>query len=193
MGRRLLVIVAALCAGPAAADMISDEGMAPYEVCALCHGLDGLSAMDRFPRLAGQKPDYILKQISDFREGLRHNDGGQMGDIISELAPEDAPVVADWVAAQPPPVPDPPRQTTQGAALFAAMNCGTCHGDAPPPGLTVPHVAAQHEAYLAKQLTDFRDGARDNDPDGVMRAKAEGLSDGDIAALAAYLAGLPRE
>ena len=176
------------------ADMISDEDMAPYEVCALCHGLDGLSAMDKFPRLAGQKPEYILKQINDFRDGRRHNDGGQMSDIVSELAPEEERVVAEWFSTQPHPIPtEISSNESDGAKLFEANGCGECHGPTPPDGLTAPHVAAQHEAYLAKQLTEFRDGARDNDPEMVMRTRAADLSDEDIAALSAYLAGLPRE
>ncbi len=186
-------LVICLCAAPAQADMISDEGMAPYEVCALCHGLDGLSAVAKFPRLAGQKSDYILKQIGDFHDGARVNDGGQMRDIVTELAPEDRQAVADWFAAQPAPSPADVADTAQGAALFATLGCGSCHGPTPPEGLTVPHVAAQHETYLSKQLTDFRDGRRDNDPDGVMRARAAGLTDADIVALAAYLAATPRE
>jgi cytochrome c553 len=182
------------CAFPAAADMISSEGMEPYEVCALCHGLDGLSAMDKFPRLAGQKPDYILKQIGDFREGRRTNDGGQMRDIVTELHETDAPVVAEWFSSQPAPEPDPADPATVGAgeALFEARGCGTCHLGEAPDGLTAPHVAAQHEAYLIKQLKDFREGARENDPQGIMREKAAGLSDEDIAALAVYLSSLPR-
>ncbi len=174
--------------------MISSEGLQPYEVCGLCHGLDGVSAMAKFPKLAGQKAGYIEKQLHDFRAGRRLNDGGQMQAIVTELSPEDIPVVAAWFESQsPPPVAVGEGAAEEGAAVFKARGCADCHSAAPAPGgLLAPHLSAQHPRYLAKQLTDFRDGARENDPDGVMRTVAATLSDADIAALAAYLAATPR-
>ncbi|MEO0386617.1 MAG: c-type cytochrome [Pseudomonadota bacterium] len=192
---RVLSALAVLAvATPAAADMISSEGLQPYEVCGLCHGLDGVSAMAKFPKLAGQKAGYIEKQLHDFRAGRRLNDGGQMQAIVTELSPEDIPVVAAWFESQsPPPVAVGEGAVEEGAAVFKARGCAGCHSVAPAPGgLLAPHLTAQHPRYLAKQLTDFRDGARENDPDGVMRTVAATLSDAEIAALAAYLAATPR-
>ena len=186
------LLAAALgAAGPAFADMISSEGMAPYEVCGLCHGLDGDSAMAKFPKLAGQRAAYVEKQLDDFRAGRRLDDGGQMQAIVSELAPADIPIVAAWFESQPPPEPavagDP-----QGAALFEDLQCGGCHGGTAPAGLTVPHIAAQHAPYIERQLRAFRGGGRDNDPDGVMRRVAKDLTDAQIAQLAAHVSSLPR-
>ena len=188
---------AALAVAPAGAgaDMISKEGMAPWEVCGLCHGLDGLSATAKFPRLAGQKPAYIAKQIRDIRAGRRTNDGGQMSAIVTEIAAGDIPAIAAWFAGQTPPEPDRPGgDADRGAALFAERGCADCHGPgaAPPGDMVAPHLFAQHERYLAKQLADFREGRRANDPGGVMRARAGALSDAEIAALAAYLASRVR-
>lgn len=74
------------------------------------------------------------------------------------------------------------------AGKAKAATCVACHG---PEGVSVnpmwPNLAGQKEAYLAKQLKDFRDGRR-NDP--VMGPMAKGLSDDDIANLAAYYASL---
>ena len=67
------------------ADIIVTEGMQPWETCASCHSLDGISVMARFPKLAGQRPDYIAKQVRDFRDGRRSNDGGQMVATASEI------------------------------------------------------------------------------------------------------------
>ena len=178
----------------AQANQIDFEDAAPWEVCALCHALDGLPPMARFPRLAGQRPDYIIKQVRDIRHGRRDNDGGQMQAIVTEVEDSDLAAIAAWFASQPAPEPSAPDGDAEaGAVLFAAKGCGGCHRAAPPSGLTPPHIAAQHERYLAKQLADFRDGRRGNDPDGVMRAVASGLTDADIASLAAYLASTSRD
>src|SRR6516165_8912626 len=74
--------VALIAAGSAVslayADIIVTEGMQPWDLCATCHSLDGISAMARFPKLAGQRAAYIVKQVRDFRDSRRSNDGGQM-------------------------------------------------------------------------------------------------------------------
>lgn len=70
-----------------------------------------------------------------------------------------------------------------------AALCAACHG---PNGISVnplwPHLAGQQEAYLAKQIRDFRDGVRE---DISMQAFVVQLTDQDIADLAAYFASLP--
>lgn len=181
-----------LGANIANADMIDTAGMEPWEVCGLCHGLDGLSATAKFPRLAAQNPDYIAKQLLDFRDGRRENDGGQMRDIASEVAPDDIPAIAAWFASQQPPAPDASTADAErGQALYAEKDCASCH-EGRPEGLAPPQLQAQHARYLTKQLLDFRDGARTNDPDGVMQAVAEELADDEIEALADYLAASPR-
>src|SRR5262249_39938588 len=86
-GRRwriIMVLALGSATSLARADMIVTEGMQPWETCAECHNLDGISVMARFPKLAGQRPDYIAKQVRDFRDGRRRNDGGQMAAIAAE-------------------------------------------------------------------------------------------------------------
>lgn len=190
----------ALLAGGAAAGPLEIE--TPWEICALCHSLDGVSRMARFPKLAGQKEAYILKQVRDVREGRRVNDGGQMQAVVTEVAEADLPAVAKWFASQPapPPAAETEGDAAAGAKIYAERGCADCHeaetlpeGLNLPQGLTPPRLAAQHEGYLAKQLADFREGRRENDPGGVMRTRAAALTDADIAALAAFLASTPRE
>lgn len=191
--KALATALAATLATSASADMISTDGMAPYEVCGLCHGLDGISAMSKFPKLAGQKAAYIEKQLHDFRAGHRTNDGGQMQAIVTEIEEADIPTIAEWFASQPPPLPSDQAAEPSAAQDFTNLGCAGCHTSPnPPPGLTVPHITAQHPAYLERQLTAFRDGARENDPDGVMRTVTAGLTDAQITALADYIATLPR-
>lgn len=181
--------------------MIDTSGMEPWEVCGECHGLDGSSPSPRFPKLAGQPAAYLEKQIRDFVSGARANDGGQMQTVVTEIAAEDIARVAAYFAALPAPIllagDDLP---STGQALLAASlieqgrqaeglpPCRSCHGlDA-----QAPSLEAQHGTYLAKQLREFRSGARANDPAGVMAAIARRLDESEIDALAAYLAAKPR-
>ncbi len=74
------------------------------------------------------------------------------------------------------------------AGKAKSMTCAGCHGQN---GISSngmwPNLAGQKEAYLASQLKMFRDGQRNN---AMMTAMAKGLSDADIANLAAYYAGI---
>lgn len=174
--------------GFADADMIDTEGMEPWEVCGICHGHTGLSATARFPRLAGQNAAYLEKQMADFAAGHRVNEGGQMRSIITEVAPKDFSVIAAWFAEQEPPAPDVAEgDAITGALFWAKAGCGACHGKDAEPDPARPYIFAQHEDYIAKQLRDYRDGERTNDPDGVMRAQAANLTDDEISALAAFI------
>src|SRR5258708_31271371 len=74
--------VALIAAGSAVslayADIIVTEGMQPWDLCATCHSLGGISAMARFPKLAGQRADYIVKQVRGFPDSRPSNNGGQI-------------------------------------------------------------------------------------------------------------------
>lgn len=205
IGRAAALAALVLACGPSRADMIDTEGMAPWEVCGLCHGLDGNSATARFPRIAGQKAAYVEKQIHDVRAGRRTNDGGQMRSIVHEVDAGDIPAIAAHFAAQtvaPAPAelaPTGPEGDLLAAALWregraGVPACARCHGAeaVPPAGLIPPHLSAQHAAYLAKQLDDFAQGRRANDPGGVMQAVAAALTEDEVAALSAWLAATPR-
>lgn len=193
-------VLAAAFPAPVAADMIDTSGMEPWEICGLCHGLDGNSATSRFPRIAGQKAAYIEKQVRAFRSGARSNDGGQMQDIVHEIEAADIGRIAAYFSAQRVATPEAlADDAAPGAALFTGGRegvpaCATCHGAAAgaPEGLVPPHLTAQHRAYLIKQLDDFAAGGRDNDPGGVMRTVAAALTEAEIDALADYLSQTPR-
>jgi len=186
------------------ADMVVTEGMQPWETCAACHSLDGVSVMARFPKLAGQRPHYVAKQVRDFRDGRRRNDGGQMAAIAAEIGDDDLARSAAYFAGLPPPPPDASvtaqsEEWRRGAALYrdgdaasGVTRCSSCHDDAESTRPDAPLLKAQHAAYLAKQLRDWRSGERQNDLSRTMPAIAARLSDRDISALAAFLASQPR-
>lgn len=195
MGPRAGLIALALWAATGVAARADFDATAypPYERCALCHGLFGVSANAKFPNLAGQDPTYIDAQIRAFLAGTRHNDGGQMVAIVSELLPEDIPVVVEWFSTQDPPAPaDPEGDIAAGQAAFDARGCGTCHDDTAD-YLGVPHLTSQHAGYLEKQMRDFRDGARDTHDGCLPHAALMPDQDDEIAAIAAYLSTVPRQ
>jgi cytochrome c553 len=188
----------------ARADTLVTDGVEPWEACAECHSLDGISVMARFPKLAGQRPDYITKQVRDFRDGRRRNDGGQMSAIAAEINDEDLAKTAAYFAGLPPPPPDASLaaesdEWRRGAALYrdgdpasGIVQCKSCHDEAESTRPPSPLLEAQHAGYLAKQLRDWRSGERTNDLNQAMPAIAAKLSDQDISALANFLASQPR-
>lgn len=202
---RTLLAVALAAAGPAGAtaDMLDTAGMKPWEACALCHGLDGNSRMARFPKLAGQPAAYIVKQLEDFRAGRRSNDDSVMADNASLLAPVDIAAVAAHFSSQTGPSPiavDQGGALALGAEIFSRGKastgtpaCAGCHLDRRAGEVVHPRITAQHPDYIAKQLRDFRDGVRANDPEGIMRGIAASLSDSEIEAVALYAASRSRQ
>jgi cytochrome c553 len=198
------LIAAGLGVSLAYADIIVTEGMQPWHPCATCHSLDGISAMARFPKLAGQRAAYIVKQVRDFRDGRRNNDGGQMQASASDIDDGDLAKAASYFASLPPPPPDGSLETNgeewrRGAKLYqdgdapsGIASCGSCHDGAESKRPDAPLLKAQHAAYLAKQLSDWRSGERRNDLSQTMPGVAAKLSDRDISALATFLASQPR-
>ena len=182
----------------AEAGMIDKEGMAPWEICGLCHGLDGNSHMPRFPKLAAQKATYIEAQFNAFRQGARTNDGGQMQAITEEVKPEDIAAIAQHFTQQaaPEPVERPMHEIQQdadllqlGKALYTSGRaglpaCTTCHNAERP---DTPWLDAQHEDYLNKQLDDFREGSRHSGSQNVMQDIADSLTRQEQKAVTHYL------
>lgn len=180
------------------ADVIDTRGMAPHEQCAYCHGLDGNSAMPRFPRLAGQSASYLRKQLADFRRGRRTNDDGAMSGIAAGLSAADTESIVRHYAGQTLRVSaaDLEGDAAAGRRLYfrgrpGVAACAGCHGTSAPVLAGAPRIAGQHGSYLAKQLQDFRRGARRNDAEGVMHRVAKALEESEVRALTAFLAAAP--
>lgn len=179
------------------AGMIDKKGMEPWETCGLCHGAEGISAVGRFPKLAGQKPSYIVRQVLDFSEGIRTNDNGQMRMALSELREGELEYIASYFSALPSPGeraagPDGPvdnKRYKLGRSVFTGGRddipaCIGCHGNG---GSSAPWLDGQHRQYLRKQLQDFKQGVRKGDDAKVMQAVAKELTMEEIEALAYYL------
>ena len=184
------------------ADLLDKTGMAPWEVCALCHGADGVSVMPKFPKLAGQKAAYIESQVLRFRHGERMNDGGQMQTISAEVELGDLADISRYFAELP--VRDPvdkgilatefpPEEylirVERGRKLFYQGDknvpaCVVCHADK---NSQAPWLDGQHRAYIEKQLMDFRDGNRRDFIFGKMPAIAANLTSFDREAIALFV------
>ncbi|WP_308366366.1 MULTISPECIES: c-type cytochrome [unclassified Microbulbifer] len=192
-----LVALALLGGAIGNAGMIDKKGMAPWETCALCHGADGISHVDKFPKLAGQNEAYIVRQVLDFSTGRRDNDNGQMRSILSELEPGELERVASYFAQLPPPeagledldAPLDNKRYKLGRSTFCTGRddvpaCVGCHGSGDP---SIPWLDAQHRQYLRKQIIDFREGVRNNDKGMAMQNAVRKLTGEEVEAVAYYL------
>ena len=174
-------------------------GQAKTAVCAACHGPNGNSAAPNFPKLAGQGERYLLKQLTDIKDGKRQV--LEMTGQLTNLSDQDLADIAAYYAQQKNSVgAADPALVARGQALFRGGDlskglpaCTGCHS---PDGVGnaaagFPHLGGQHADYIEKQLIGFREGDRTNDGDTMtMRSISAKLSNKDIKALASYIQGL---
>jgi cytochrome c553 len=165
-------------------------------VCAACHGADGNSGTPVNPKLAQQHPEYLLKQLKEFKAGTRNN--AVMKGFATALTEDDMRNIAYWVAS---------KKAKTGSAKdkdLVALGekiyrggisdrqipaCASCHS---PTGAGIPaqypRLSGQHADYTIAQLTGFRDGARKNSLQ--MTQVSAKLNDREIKAVSDYIAGL---
>jgi len=167
-------------------------------VCAACHGADGNSAVSMYPKLAGQHPEYITKQLKNFKAGERNN--AIMAGMVAALTPEDMENLGAYFGAYKakPGIAKSNGVGSLGEKIYkggipgaGVPACASCHGPAGA-GIPVqfPRLAGQHSDYLVTQMKAWRSGERANDAAKMMRTVAAKLSDADIAAVSDYIQGL---
>ena len=91
-------VVLAIAPGSHAADIEAGKAKVA-EVCAACHGANGVSVSDTIPNLAAQRAGYLETQLKALKEGTRKNP--IMNAIAAQLNPADMANVAAFFAAQP--------------------------------------------------------------------------------------------
>jgi cytochrome c553 len=174
------------------------------QVCASCHGADGNSAGGAYPKLAGQHPEYLVKELKDFKtqpgakQPARNNP--IMAGIAGALSDQDMVNVAAYFATQAPKpgyahnkntVPLGQKIYRAGIAEKGVPACASCHG---PTGQGIPsqypRVSGQWSDYLVAQLTAFQQGPGARNNNEAMHQIAQRLSDSEIKAVADYMAGL---
>jgi cytochrome c553 len=165
-------------------------------VCAACHTNDGSRGIAANPIIQGQHPDYLVKQLTEFKAGKRDN--AVMKAMASPLSEADMKNVAAFYASkQPKPGFAKNKELVSvGEKIYrggivdrSVPACSGCHG---PSGAGIPsqypRLASQHADYVEAQLVAFRGGVRRNNP--AMTAIAAKLNDREIKAVADYVAGL---
>lgn len=173
------------------------KGQASFTaVCAACHGPDGNSLVPDYPKLAQQHPEYLIKQLTEFKAGKRQN--AIMLGFSSTLSEDDMRNIAYWVTT---------NKASAGAAADADLiaqgqriyvggvlernipACAGCHGPTAA-GIPAqyPRLHGQQVNYVLAQLNTFRSGERSNNV--AMAGVAAKLNDREIKAVAEYVASL---
>ncbi len=204
----LAVLVSISFTALAANEANEDTGLAKARqtaqtVCAACHGTDGNSPTSANPIIAGQIPEYLLKQLKEFQSidgkpAVRNNP--IMAGMTAALNAEDMKGLALYFSQQKPKssVATSAKLVETGRNLWRKGDfergipaCAGCHG---PAGAGMPaqypRLSGQYAEYIEIQLKNFRSEERSNDPEGMMRNIADRISDKQIKAVADYIAGL---
>jgi len=181
---------------PAKGDTLFNTAPTNSVSCASCHNADGNSAIAANPKLAQQHPEYIYKQLQDFKSGKRKS--SIMNLMGSSLSDDDMRNIAWFVASKKikPGFAKDKDTVALGEKIYrggigdrAVPACAGCHS---PNGagmpVQYPRLGGQNADYTVAQLTAFRDDVRTNGPQ--MNGVAARLNDREIKAVADYIAGL---
>ena len=173
------------------------KGEAAYTaVCAACHAADGNSGSPANPKLAQQHPEYLVKQLQEFKSGKRAN--AVMSGMVANLSEADMRNIAFWLASKQakPGFAKDKDSVALGERIYRGgipdrqvAACAGCHS---PNGAGIPaqypRLSGQHADYTAAQLVAFRDGVRKNS--AQMSGVAAKMNDREIKAVSDYIAGL---
>jgi cytochrome c553 len=172
----------ALAAAPAKA---ADDIEAKVQVCAACHGANGVPTDPKTtPVIWGQQANYLYKELHDYKSGDRKSP--IMGPVVADISLPDLRQIANYFAAKSWPAAQ--GGGTAAPAPDGIAQCRPCHQPNFEGGAPAPRLAGLSYEYLAGAMKSFADGTRTNNGDmpGFMKA----LSDSDRDAMAHYLAGL---
>jgi len=180
----------------------ASAGAQKVQTCAVCHGPNGNSVNPVWPKLAAQHPEYTVKQLQNFKNGVRVNP--QMTPMAAALSDQDMEDIAAYYAGQtlqesPVPASTDTVVIALGETIYRAGDassglaaCMACHGPAASgnPVAMYPGLAGQHAAYTTAQLQAFKTEARNNDTNSVMRDIAGKMSNEEIEAVSLFIQGL---
>ena len=199
----LAAVAAALAHGPLAAAETQPafkpdlaKGQALAAACMACHTADGSRGAAANPILQGQHPEYLVKQLQEFKAGKRKN--AIMSGMAAGLSEEDMKHIAAYYASKKP-VPGFARNkdtVALGEAIYrggiASKSVPACAGCHSPNGAGMPaqypRIGGQHAEYTEAQMNAFRAGERANN--AQMMSIAAKMNDKEIKAVSDYIAGL---
>ncbi len=164
-------------------------------VCFVCHGMEGESSSEVFPRLAGQHWEYTAKQLENFKSGKRKSTA--MADMVAKLTPDEMVALGKFFEKQTA-TSEPPKDKGlaavgqyiyhQGNKFSGLASCASSHGAETKGTSSLPRLAGQFAAYTETQLKQFNQRERTND-NAVMHAIASKMTPLEMAAVAEYLSG----
>ena len=164
-------------------------------VCFVCHGAEGESSSEVFPRLAGQHWEYIAKQLENFKSGKRKSTA--MADMAAKLTPDEMEALGRFFEKQK--VETEPVKDVDLAGMgkyiylhgnkFSGLAaCASCHGADAKGTSSLPRLAGQYANYIETQLKQFHQRERTND-NAIMHAIVSKMTPLEMAAVAEYLSG----
>lgn len=183
----------------------ASAGAAKAAVCTACHGPDGNAIVPAFPRLAGQRADYLYWELVKYKHAARPE--SPMTTQVADLSDVDMRNLGAYFAAQAPQADASVRAAdgnSLGARIFEEGRVGSgtpacrgCHGADAEGGvgdaqLAYPVLRGQHKDFMVQRLKDYRDGKLAvSSNDFVMRGVAATLDDDAIDAVTTWLSLLP--
>ena len=180
---------------PAKPDLAKGQATST-NVCAACHTNDGSRGSPANPIIQGQHPEYIVKQLEEFKAGGRANP--IMSGMAAPLSDADMKNVAAFYASKTakPGFAKNKDLVVLGEKIYRGgiadrmiPACAGCHS---PTGAGIPaqypRLAGQHADYTEAQLLAFRSGTRKNS--AQMTGVAAKMNDKEIKAVSDYIAGL---
>jgi cbb3-type cytochrome c oxidase subunit III len=171
------------------------------QVCSNCHGVNGVSVSPTFPKLAGQRREYLVDQLTDFKTHARSDPNAKRfmwG--FTHLSEAQIDELAAYFSSQQPVLGESGDRALidEGRAIFASglpdkgvAACISCHGQHGEGMNQFPRLAGQHADYLVKQLSVFQHGTDQRPRGEVMKAVCANMSDQDMRAVAAFLEAFP--
>ncbi len=196
-----VLIFAASGATTALAEADLERGKQYFQVCVACHGANGEgNQLLNAPANGGQNIWYVMRQLRNFRAGIRGSDakdlyGIQMRPMAMTLSDDQAVVdVAAYIGTLDVPVPPKTVEGDVEAGKKAFVTCMPCHGDngEGAKSLNAPRLSRQHDWYIVRQLNNFKSGVRGSHAKDIygqqMRPMAQILAtDEQVNDVAAYL------
>jgi cytochrome c553 len=182
------------------ADPVVSGRVLAVQVCSACHGVTGESTSPMFPKLAGQRKEYLVAQLTDFKGHLRSDSrGSEYMWGFTHLSGQQVDELADYFSSQPPmrgQAEAADASLARGEAIFrqgipdkGVLQCASCHGAMGEGQGVYPRLAGQHAHYLLEQIKVFQ--LTDQRPRGaVMKQVTHELSDADAQAVTRYIAAL---
>lgn len=173
------------------------------QVCSNCHGVHGVSVSPVFPKLAGQRREYLVDQLTDFKTHARSDPNAKRfmwG--FTHLSEAQIDELAAYFSSQPPEMGEPGDQSLigEGKAIFVSglqdkgvTACISCHGQHGEGVNQTPRLAGQHADYVYKQLLVFQHNVEQRPRGEIMKSVCSNMSERDMRAVAAYVEAFPPE